>query len=116
MASPNIVSPTTITLKSFATTLSSTATALASCSADKSVKVSSVAFSNLSNTACGVTLRFNNGSATNAICLSISLPTAASLLPVTRENPVYLQEGESIEALCSPSGAVDAVVSYEEIS
>ena len=116
MATPNIVSPTTIKLKSFSVGLDTTPVALVTCGSDKSIKVSSVVFSNVSATAVGATLQFNDGTATHAVCMSVSVPTAASLLPVTRENPVYLQEGQSIEALCTTSGGVDATGSYEEIS
>jgi hypothetical protein len=43
------------------------------------------------------------------------VPDNASLLPVTRENPVYLTEGCSLEATTSVEGSIHVTGSYEEI-
>lgn len=117
MASPNIVSPTSILLKSIGSTVGTGVTTLVTCPANKAAKISSLTAANVTETATAVTIRFNDGTATAAVVWSISVPSAASLICVVRDqNPVYLKEGESLQAIASATGAIQITGSYEEIS
>jgi hypothetical protein len=112
---PNLVSPTSITLKNFNAVAGTAASTLVSCGTANSIKVSCVVAANVSAASAGFTLQLNDGSATYAIVSAAAIPANASLLPVTRENPVYLTEGCSIEALASEADAIHVTGSYEDI-
>lgn len=116
MAAPNIVSPTTVTLKSVNTTVGTSVVTLVTCASNKAVKVSSLMAANVTATSASVSVRFNDGTSTHAICSTIVVPANASLLCVTRDNPVYLEEGKSIQAVAGATGAIHVVASYEEIA
>lgn len=116
MSLPNLVSPTSIVLKSFAAPAGTAAATLVSCGTASSVKVSCVVAASVTTAATDFTLAFNDGTATHAIVYAAVVPANAALLPVTRENPVYLTEGTSIEATSSVEGSVHVTGSYEEIS
>lgn len=116
MAAPNIVSPTTVTLKAVNTTVGTSAITIVTCGSNKAVKLSSLMAANVTATNAAVTLRFNDGTSTHAICSSVVVPANASLLVVTRDNPVYLEEGKSVQAVAGATGAIHVVASYEEIA
>jgi hypothetical protein len=58
MAAPNIVSPTTITLKQLSTTVGTAAITLVTCAADRAVKLSTLYAANVDGTSAGdITIR-----------------------------------------------------------
>lgn len=117
MAAPNLVSPTTITLKNLAVTVSTSATTIVTCPTDKALKVSSVIAANIDGTnAVDYTLRVSDGTATHAVCSTVSVPADASLVVVDRTWPVYLPEGWRLEHLASAANDLHVTGSYEEIS
>lgn len=117
MAAPNIVSPTTITLRNVGSTVGTAATTIVTCDSNKAVKVSTVTFANTNGTsAADATLNLVSGGATIAICSTVSVPADATLVAVDRNSPVYLEEGDSLTASASATGAIQIVVSYEEIA
>ena len=116
MALPNIVSPTSIALKNFAAVAGTSVSTLVSCGTANSVKVSVVVAANVTTAASDFTLQFNNGTDTYSIVSSAVVPANASLLPVTRENPVYLTQGCSLEATSGSEGTIHVTGSYEDIS
>jgi hypothetical protein len=44
------------------------------------------------------------------------VPADASVVVVDRNSPVYLEEGDSIEAVASAAATIEIVGSYEEIA
>lgn len=117
MAAPNIVSPTTITLKQLSTTVGTAALTLVTCAADKAIKLSTLFAANVQGTNAGdITIRVSDGTATHAVCSTVSVPADASLVVVDRNSPVYLEEGDSIEAIASAAATIEIVGSYEEIA
>lgn len=116
MAAPNIVSPTTITLKSVGTTVGTAAVTILTCPSNKALKVSTVYAANVQGTnAVDVSCRLSVSGTTHAIASTISVPADATLIVVDRNAPVYLEEGNSLEALAS-TAALHIVASYEEIA
>ncbi len=115
MPLPNIVSPASITLKNFAAVAGTSAVTLATCGTSNSIKVSCVVAANVTSSSSDFTLSFNNGTTSYSIVSGAVVPDNASLLPVTRENPVYLTEGCSLEATTSVEGSIHVTGSYEEI-
>ncbi len=117
MAAPNIVSPTTITLKSVRSTVGTSAVTLVTCATDKAVKVSTLYAANIDGSnAADVSARVSVSGTTHAICSTVSVPADASLVIVDRNTPVYLEEGQSLEVLASAANALHIVGSYEEIA
>ena len=117
MAAPNIVSPTTITLRQLSTTVGTAALTLVTCAADKAIKLSTLYAANVDGTSAGdITIRVSDGTATHAVCSTVSVPADASVVVVDRNSPVYLEEGDSIEAVASAANAIQIVGSYEEIA
>jgi hypothetical protein len=116
MPSPNIVSPTSIVLKSIGTSVGTSNLTVVTCPSNKSIKVSSLMAANVTATASSISLRFDDGTATHSMMASIAVPDNATLLCITRENPAYLKEGEKIEAVCDAENAIHLTGSYEEIS
>lgn len=117
MAAPNIVSPTSIVLKNASASVGTSPSSVLTCDANKAVKVSTVTFANTHGTnAADATLNLVSGGATIAICSTVSVPADATLVAVDRNSPVYLEEGDSLTASASAAGALQIVVSYEEIA
>jgi hypothetical protein len=117
MAAPNIVSPTTINLKSIRSTVGTSAVTLVTCASDKAVKISTLYAANIDGSnAADVSARVNVSGTTHAVCSTVSVPADASLLIVDRNSPVYLEEGQSLEVLASSTGTLHVVGSYEEIA
>lgn len=117
MAAPNIVSPTSITLKQLSTTVGTAALTLVTCATDRALKLSTLYAANVDGTNAGeITIRVSDGTATHAVCSTVSVPADASLVVVDRNSPVYLEEGDSIEAIASAAATIEVVGSYEEIA
>lgn len=117
MAAPNIVSPTTITLKNVASTVGTSAVTIVTCATDRALKVSTLTFANKDGTnAADGTLNLVSGGTTVAICSTVSVPADATLVVVDRNSPVYLEEGDSLTASASAESAIEIVASYEEIA
>jgi hypothetical protein len=118
MAAPNInASSATILLKGFRSTVGTAAITLVTCAADRAVKVSTLYAANVQGTNAGdITLRVSDGTATHAVCSTVSVPADASVIVVDRNSPIYLEEGDKIEAIASASGTIEIVGSFEEIA
>lgn len=116
MTAPNIVSPTTITLKNVASTVGTSAVTIVTCPTDRALKVSTLYAANKDGTSAADTTVNLVSSATVAICSTVSVPADASLVVVDRNSPVYLEEGDSLTASASATGAIEIVASYEEIA
>lgn len=117
MTAPNIVSPTSITLKQLSTTVGTAAITLVTCATDRAIKLSTLFAANVQGTNAGdITIRVSDGTATHAVCSTVSVPADASLVVVDRNSPVYLEEGDRIEAVASAAATIEIVGSYEEIA
>lgn len=117
MAAPNIKSPTSITLKQLSSTVGTAALTLVTCGADKAIKLSALFAANVQGTSAGdITIRVSDGTSTHAVCSTVSVPADASVLVVDRNSPLYLEEGDSVEAVASATGTIQIVGSYEEIA
>lgn len=117
MAAPNIVSPTSITLKNVASTVGTSAVTIVTCPTDKALKVSTLFAANKQGTnAADATVSLVTSGATVAICSTVSVPADATLVVVDRNSPVYLEEGDRLTASASATGAIEIVASYEEIA
>ncbi len=56
------------------------------------------------------------GPATSRFGYTVTLPARTSLILLSKDQAVYLEEGDKLTALASASGDAELIVSYEEIS
>ena len=133
MAAPNIVNVTTITgVTTFHAGIAVTTggrgdlgitTVVSNASASgKVLKINSLVAAGIGDTT-GVTLQhFNDvnhvsASSTVSIAMTVSVPTFSTLVLISKENSVYLEENTSLGIFAQPNtGSIDVVCSYEEIS
>ena len=133
MAAPNIVNVATITgVTTYhagiaATTggrgsLGVTTVVSNAASSGKVLKINSLTAAGIAATT-GVTLQHfnhvNHASAgsTVSIAMTVSVPLFSSLVVISKENSIYLEENTSLGIFAQPNtGSIDVVCSYEEIS
>jgi hypothetical protein len=124
MAAPNIVNVTTITGKTTVTNLTTTsATAVVSnaASSNKVFKINSLIVSNVDGSnAADITINLYSqddiGGTATQIVSTVSVPADASLVVISKDTSIYLEEDKSIGATASASNDLKVVCSYEEIS
>ena len=133
MAAPNIVNVTTITgVTTFHAGIAVTTggrgslgitTVVSNAAASgKVLKINSLSAAGVGKTT-GVTLNYynhvNHASAGSTVSLgtTISVPTFSTLVVISKDNSIYLEENTSLGIFAQPNtGSIDVVCSYEEIS
>lgn len=123
MAAPNIVSVATITGKTVALALTTSAATLVNNAASSStvVKVNCVYIANIDGTnAADVTLNYYTqddiGGTATAIASTISVPADSTLVLIDKNGAIYLEEDKSLGALASANSDLVAHASYEIIA
>ena len=120
MAAPNIVNVTTITGKTSGLSVTTSATDIVDnpASSGKVFKINSLVISNVDGTnAADITVDvFKNQATSFKLASTITVPPDASLVVVSKETALYLEENDSIRLLASATGDLQGVVSYEEIN
>ena len=119
MAAPNLQSPISVTLKALVATLGTASTTVLAnaASSGKAIKLSSVVVANNDTaSAVAVTVQLSSGTVSFSICNAVSVPAKASLLVVSRDNPVYLTEDTTVKAFASAAAKLDVTGAYEEIT
>jgi hypothetical protein len=119
MAAPNIVNVTTIignTAFMNVTTVSSNVVANPA-SSNKVFKINTLLISNIdgANTA-DITANFFRGAIPYAIVSTVAVPADASLVAISKDTAIYLEEGDYIRLTASANNDLQAICSYEEIS
>lgn len=119
MAAPNIVNVTTITGKTTVLAITTTEAALVTNSAasGKVLKINSLVVANIDGTNnADITVVLKRASTNYALASTITIPSNTSLVVVSKESSIYLEEGDGIYCLGSANGDLQAVCSYEDIS
>jgi hypothetical protein len=124
MAAPNIVNVTSIIGKTATTNLTSTsATSVVSNAASSGLvlKINTLIVSNVDGTASAdITINYYTAAALGGtafqIASTITIPADTSLIVISKETPVYLEEDRSIGATASVANDLKVICSYEEIS
>lgn len=121
MAAPNIVAVTSIYGKTqgLALTTSGAAILTNSAASGKVLKVNSLYIANIDGaSAADVSITFEDASPNTDYLLAntIGVPADATLVIITKDAPIYLEEGDAISGLASANGDLVAIISYEEIS
>jgi hypothetical protein len=119
MAAPNIVGVTTIRGNTEVLAVTTSATAIANNipSSGKVYKINSLVVSNIDGTnAADITADLYRGGTGYSIASTITVPADASLVVISKETAVYLEEGDALRCTASADGDLVAICSYEEIS
>jgi hypothetical protein len=120
MANPNIVNVTNILGKVTGQAVTTTNTALVtnSSGSGKIIKINSLVIANVDGTnTCDVSVEiYKNQTTQLRLASTVTVPADASLVVISKDTSVYLEENDSIRVLASANGDLEAVVSYEEIS
>lgn len=122
MAAPNIVGVNTITGKSVAVGLGTTALVgilTNTANSNKVFKINTIRASNVDGiNSADISVGFSTvGAATTQyIARTISVPADAALLVVDKTASFYLEENQQIIAQASAANDIDMFISYEDIS
>ena len=123
MANPNIVSVASIYGKTvYDTDVATSAASLVSnaASSGKIFKINSLIIANIDGSSSAditVTLRNAAGSSTySTLASTIAVPNDATLVVISKDTAIYLEEDMSLYVQASAAGDLSATCSYEEIS
>jgi hypothetical protein len=121
MAAPNIVNVSTITAKSVGQAITTSATTIVTnpAASGKVFKINSLIIANINGTASAdVTARVYKAAVTTNynLAFTIAVPNDATLVLISKDTSIYLEEGDYIDLLASASSYLHGIVSYEEIS
>ena len=122
MAAPNIVNVSSIYGKTvFDADIAATKSAILTnaASSNKLLKVNSLIISNIDGTTgADITVTIENaaGNSVNAtIAHTVTVPADATLVVISKDTSIYLEEDMSIHLLASAAGDLAATCSYDEI-
>lgn len=119
MANPNIA--TTVSIYGSTSGLSYLATSMSTmltCGTNTVIKVNTITAANVSASSTDVTVAFYDSSAgaTHYIAYTITVPAKTTLVVMSKDSGIYLNESDNIQALASAASAISLVISYETIS
>ena len=120
MANPNIVNVTSIYGKVAGQAVATSAAAIVtnSSSSGKILKINSLIISNVDGTdAADITATvYKNQSTEYHLAKTVSVPADATLVLISKDTSIYLEENDSIRLLAGAASDLEAICSYEEIS
>ena len=120
MTAPNIAGLTTVTGKSVGVAVGTSVSDLVAnaASSNKVFKINSVVVSNVdgSNAATVVVILQKAGSNDFHLAKDISVPADTTLVVVSKDMQIYLEENDKIRVSASAASDLEAICSYEEIS
>ena len=119
MPIPDLCNPTKVEAKNAKLAITTSAQTIISnaASSGKTLRVVSLYVSNVNGEDAGsVTVSIYDGNVTRHICNTVSVPADSTLSVITREDVVYLMEGDALRLTASNNGDLETIVSYEEIS
>jgi hypothetical protein len=119
MAAPNIANLSIITGKTAVVNVSTSSANLVTNSAgsNKVFKINSVIVSNIDGTnPADISASLLRSSVDYRLASTITVPSDATLVIVSRDMQLYLEEGDSISIIGSANGDLQAICSYEEVS
>lgn len=120
MANPNIASVTGIYGKVVGAAVTTTTTAIVTnaASSGKILKINSLIISNVNGTtAADITADvFKNQTTSYRIAFTVSVPADATVILISKDTSIYLEENDSIRLTASANSYLEAICSYEDIS
>lgn len=116
MAAPNIVQIAQIFGKTDVLSVTTTMTAITTCPTDKLYKINSLVVANIDTAnVCDVTVEFFRSGVAYRIASTIAIPPDATLVVISKDMGIYLEEGDSLRIQASANSDLQAICSYEII-
>jgi hypothetical protein len=116
MVAPNVVSVTSILGKTDVQSVGTSATAITTCATDKVYKINSLVVANVDGTnAADITIDLFRSGVAYRIASTISVPADTTLVVISKDMGIYLEEGDAIRCTASVAGDLQALCSYEII-
>lgn len=116
MVAPNVVGVTSILGKTDVQAVGTSATAITTCATDKVYKINSLVVANIDGTnAADITVDLFRSSVAYRIASTISVPADTTLVVISKDMGIYLEEGDAIRCTASVAGDLQALCSYEII-
>lgn len=118
MADPNIVDTTIVKGKTVVTdNIPSTGITLLTNSTSNSVyKIGTLVVSNIDGSApYDLSVNFVRNSTSYKFVSTVAIPQDSSLVVISRDTSIYLQENDSLNLVASTGNKLQAICSYEEI-
>lgn len=116
MVAPNVVSVTSIIGKTDVQAVGTSASAITTCPTDKVYKINSLIVSNIDGVnAANITVDLFRSSISYAIASTITVPADTTLVVISKDMGIYLEEGDSLRCTASAAGDLQALCSYEII-
>lgn len=120
MATPNIVNVTTIVGKTAVANVTTVSSNIVVNTADSSkvLKINSLLISNYDPTvnSTNISASIFRNSASNHVANGIPVPAAATMVLISKDMSLYLEEGDALRVSASANNDLWAICSYEEIS
>jgi len=119
MANPNIINVSGIFGKTAVQAVTTSATAIVTnnTGSNKVFKINSLIVANVNGTSSAdITADVFRSSTSYKLASTVSVPPDATLVVITKDTLVYLEEGDSLRLTASANSSLEAICSYEEIS
>ena len=116
MAAPNVVNVTSILGSTDVQSIGTSASAITTCASNKVYKINSLVVSNVDGTNdADVSVDLFRSSTAYYIARTITVPADATLVVISKDMGIYLEEGDALRCLASAAGDLQAICSYEII-
>ena len=121
MAAPNLVNVTSILGKTMGAALGTSANTDIlgnGSSSGKVLKINSVIVANVdgtNNATVNVHFYDHDNTARYNIAHAVTVPAGSTLVVLGKDSPIYLEEGDQIEASASAASDLEMIISYEEL-
>lgn len=116
MVAPNVVGVTSILGKTDVQSVGTSATAITTCPTDKVYKINSLIVANIDGVAAAdITVDLFRSSTAFRIASTITVPADTTLVVISKDMGIYLEEGDAIRCTASAAGDLQALCSYEII-
>jgi len=119
MANPNIINVVEIKGKTATQAVTTSANAIVTnnSSSNKVFKINSLTVANVDGVnSADITVDHFRGSTATRIASTIAVPADSTLVVISKDTSIYLEEGDSLRCTASAAGDLEAICSYEEIS
>lgn len=117
MAAPNLHAPTTITGKTAVQAVGTSPTAIVSNASSSGLlkRVRSLVVGNVTSGSITLTVDIYRSSTAYRIVKETTVPPNSTIIPISRENTIDLEEGDDLRLTASSGSSLEAIASFDQI-
>ena len=118
MANPNIIGVTSILGKTAVMAVPNATTPLVSnaLASNTVVKINTLIAGNITGSVQTISVELVRGGSNYNIAQTVSVPANSTIVVLTKDTTIYLEEGDTLNVFAGTVSALEAVCSYEIIS